>query len=73
MPKGDDNEIQKITDHLFRHKAGKMIAVLTRLFGFHNTEMVEDVVQEAFAKALNDWRFRIPGQPVRMADPGRKE
>ena len=59
----DDKSIEKLTDHLFRHEAGKMIAVLTRIFGFQNLDLVEDVVQEAFAKALNDWRFRIPENP----------
>ena len=59
----DNKKIEKLTDHLFRHEAGKMIAVLTRLFGFHNVDLVEDVVQEAFAKALSDWRFKIPDNP----------
>ena len=40
-----------IVDHLFRHESGKMIAVLTRIFGIHNLELAEDVVQEAFLKA----------------------
>ncbi|HET7179743.1 MAG TPA: sigma-70 family RNA polymerase sigma factor, partial [Chryseosolibacter sp.] len=56
-------DIEKLTDHLFRHEAAKMIAVLTRLFGFHNAQMVEDVIQDAFAKALSDWRFKIPDNP----------
>lgn len=40
-----------------------MVAVLTRVFGLHNLELVEDVVQDAFAKALKDWMFRIPDNP----------
>lgn len=59
----DNKNIEKLTDHLFRHEAAKMIAVLTRLFGFHNVDLVEDVVQEAFAKALSDWRFKMPDNP----------
>lgn len=40
-----------------------MIAVLTRIFGIHNLEMAEDVVQEAFLKATQVWRFEIPENP----------
>lgn len=63
MLPADDKSIEQLTDHLFRHEAGKMIAVLTRLFGFRNIDLVEDVVQEAFAKALTEWRFKIPHNP----------
>jgi RNA polymerase sigma factor (sigma-70 family) len=62
-PSEGHKKIEKLADHLFRHEAGKMIAVLTRLFGFHNANMVEDVVQDAFAKALNEWRFKMPDNP----------
>jgi len=56
------NEI--LVDHLFRHEAGKMIAVLTRLFGMHNLSMAEDVVQDAFLKATQTWKFNtVPNNP----------
>src|SRR5882672_7278903 len=55
---------QQLVDHLFRHEAGKMIAVLTRIFGIHNLELVEDTVQETFLKALQVWKFQpIPDNP----------
>jgi RNA polymerase sigma-70 factor (ECF subfamily) len=55
---------QQLVDHLFRHESGKMIAVLSRIFGIHNLEMAEDVVQEAFLKAVQVWKFdRIPENP----------
>lgn len=54
---------QQIVDHLFRHEAGKMIAVLTRIFGIHNLQMAEDVVQEAFLKATQVWKFELPDNP----------
>jgi RNA polymerase sigma-70 factor (ECF subfamily) len=41
-----------------------MVAVLTRLFGIHNLELAEDVMQEAFAKALKEWTFGIPSNPA---------
>ncbi|RFM30133.1 RNA polymerase sigma factor [Deminuibacter soli] len=55
---------QQLVDHLFRHESGKMIAVLTRIFGIHNLQLVEDVVQETFVKALQVWKFNaVPGNP----------
>jgi RNA polymerase sigma factor (sigma-70 family) len=56
-------KINQLADHLFRHESGKMIAVLTRVFGLHNLELAEDVMQEAFAKALKDWIYKIPDNP----------
>lgn len=58
------NNPQQLVDHLFRHESGKMIAVLSRIFGIHNLEMAEDVVQEAFLKAVQLWKFdQIPENP----------
>ncbi|WP_276481822.1 RNA polymerase sigma factor [Paraflavitalea pollutisoli] len=58
------NSSQQLVDHLFRHESGRMIAVLTRVFGTHNLAMVEDVVQEAFFKAVQTWRFgQLPDNP----------
>ena len=59
-----DESSQQLVDHLFRHEAGKMIAVLTRIFGIHNLELVEDTVQETFLKALQAWKYRqVPDNP----------
>lgn len=56
---------QQLVDHLFRHEAGKMTAVLARIFGLHNMELAEDVVQEAFLKAIQVWKFdSIPDNPA---------
>ena len=55
--------ISRLTDHLFRHEAGKMVAVLTRIFGLHNLDLAEDVVQDAFGKAIAEWRFKMPQNP----------
>ncbi len=41
-----------------------MVAVLTRIFGVHNLSLVEDVVQDAFCRALEVWAFRgVPENP----------
>jgi RNA polymerase sigma factor (sigma-70 family) len=52
-------------EHLFRHEAGHMIAVLTRVFGLKNLDLVEDVVQETLYSALEKWRFSgVPQNPA---------
>lgn len=51
-------------DHLFRHTSGRMVAALTRIFGLHNLELAEDVVQDAFCRALEVWKLRgVPENP----------
>src|SRR5471030_632099 len=41
-----------------------MVAALTRIFGVHNLSLVEDVVQDAFYRALEVWKFHgIPENP----------
>jgi len=41
-----------------------MVAVLTRIFGVHNLALAEDVVQDAFCRALEVWKFRgVPENP----------
>jgi RNA polymerase sigma factor (sigma-70 family) len=51
-------------DHLFRREAGRMVATLTRIFGLHNLALAEDVVQDAFCRALEVWKFRgLPENP----------
>jgi RNA polymerase sigma factor (sigma-70 family) len=52
------------SDHLFRREAGRMVATLTRIFGVHNLTLAEDVVQDAFCRALEVWKFRgVPENP----------
>lgn len=42
-----------------------MIAALTRVFGVHNLALAEDVVQDAFCRALEVWKFRgLPENPA---------
>jgi RNA polymerase sigma-70 factor (ECF subfamily) len=54
----------KLTEHLFRHEWGRMVAAVTRIFGVHNLALAEDVVQEAFCRAIEVWAFRgVPENP----------
>lgn len=50
-------------DHLFRHQFGKMVSILTRIFGLHNLETIEDAVQDTFVKAMLSWRNQVPDNP----------
>ena len=54
---------EKIIDHLFRHQYGKMVSILTRIFGFSNLETIEDAVQDTFLKATHTWKDSIPENP----------
>lgn len=54
---------QKIVDHLFRHHYGKMVSILTRIFGLSNIEIVEDAVQDTFTQAILKWRNQVPPNP----------
>jgi RNA polymerase sigma factor (sigma-70 family) len=59
-----DTDIQATLDHLFRHESGRMVAVLTKLFGLSNVELAEDIVQETLIAALETWRFKgTPDNP----------
>src|SRR5258707_1481654 len=54
----------ELSEHRFRREAGRMVAALTRIFGVHNLALAEDVVQEAFCRAVDVWRFRgVPENP----------
>src|SRR5262249_33929348 len=58
-------EISRLADHLFRHEAGKLISVLTGIFGIGRLQLAEDVVQEALVRALQTWPYYgIPKNPA---------
>jgi RNA polymerase sigma-70 factor (ECF subfamily) len=47
-------------DHLFRHEAGRLIALLTRILGTENLEIAEDAVQETLLQAMETWKLSGP-------------
>jgi RNA polymerase sigma factor (sigma-70 family) len=56
--------VAELSEHLFRRESGRMVAALTRIFGVHNLALAEDVVQDAFCRALEVWRMRgVPDNP----------
>ena len=55
----------ELSEHLFRRESGRLVAALTRIFGVHNLALAEDVVQDAFCRALEVWRVRgVPENPA---------
>jgi RNA polymerase sigma factor (sigma-70 family) len=59
------DNVKGLVDHFFRHEMGKLIAVLTRIFGTHNLELAEDVVQDTLLEALKVWNYKgVPEHPV---------
>ncbi|WP_428668332.1 RNA polymerase sigma factor [Runella sp.] len=58
-------EVNRMAEHLFRHESGKMLAVLTRLFGFSNYDTARDVVQDTLLAAMQHWKLNgIPENPT---------
>ena len=59
-----EQDVNQLIGHLFRHEAGKMAAVLTRLFGFQAFDLAEDIVQDTLLRALSAWKYKgIPENP----------
>jgi RNA polymerase sigma-70 factor (ECF subfamily) len=57
--------IAQLAEHLFRHEAGKLVSVLTGIFGIDRLQLAEDVVQEALVKALQTWPYYgVPKNPA---------
>jgi RNA polymerase sigma factor (sigma-70 family) len=58
-------EISRLTEHLFRHEAGKLVSVLTGIFGIDHLQLAEDVVQEALVRAFRTWPYYgVPNNPA---------
>jgi RNA polymerase sigma-70 factor (ECF subfamily) len=52
-----------LVEHFFRHEAARLVAVLTRIFGWQHFELVEDMVQATLLDALQSWQVRVPDNP----------
>lgn len=54
----------KNVEHLFRQQSGKMFSILIRLFGFENSTLIEDIIQESFLAAMKTWSIKgMPENP----------
>lgn len=62
LPTGD---ISRLAEHLFRHEAGKLVSILTGIFGIDRLQLAEDVVQEALIRAWQTWPYYgVPKNPA---------
>lgn len=58
-------EPDALVEHFFRHESARLVAVLTRAFGFARIGLVEESVQEAMIAALKTWGQRgAPDNPA---------
>lgn len=63
-PPLSDEKVARVADRLFRHEAGRLVSILTGIFGVRRLHLAEDVVQEAMARALKTWPYYgIPDNP----------
>ena len=56
--------VAPLVEHFFRHEAGRLVSVLTRVFGWRNFDLVEETVQATLILALQSWQTRgVPKNP----------
>ena len=55
--------VAPLVEHFFRHEAGRLAAVLTRIFGWQKFDLIEDMVQATLLDALQAWRNQLPDNP----------
>jgi RNA polymerase sigma factor (sigma-70 family) len=55
--------VAPLVEHFFRHEAARLVSVLTRVFGWRNFDLVEDMVQSTLLDALQAWRVQVPENP----------
>jgi RNA polymerase sigma factor (sigma-70 family) len=57
-------QINELVDHFFRHESGRMVSVLTKIFGSENLGLAEDVVQDSLMEAIENWQYSgVPDNP----------
>src|SRR3954451_12794208 len=56
--------VAPLVEHFFRHESGRLVSVLTGVFGWKNFDLVEEMVQATLLDALQSWRVKgIPDNP----------
>lgn len=61
----ESEEVRQAIGHLFRHEAGKMAAVLTRMLGTTALDDVDDIVQDTLLRAMETWKIKgMPDNPT---------
>lgn len=60
-----NGDVPRLAESLYRREAGRLVAMLTGIFGIDRLQMAEDAVQEALARALQVWpESGVPDNPV---------
>ena len=63
-PSSPTEPVAPLVEHFFRREAGRLVAVLTRFFGWRYFDLVEEMVQATLLDALHSWRLRgVPENP----------
>ena len=73
MTAANSASVAPLVEHFFRNEAGRLVAVLTRIFGLRNFDLVEDMVQATLVDALTRLAESGPGESVRMGSSGCQE
>src|SRR6266851_3853363 len=64
MSSAQPEPVAPLVEHFFRHEAGRLVSVLTGIFGWRNFDLVEDMVQATLLDALDAWRVGgVPENP----------
>jgi RNA polymerase sigma-70 factor (ECF subfamily) len=63
MTPSQPETVAPLVEHFFRREAGRLVGVLTRIFGWRNFDLVEDMVQATLLDALQAWHARVPDNP----------
>jgi RNA polymerase sigma factor (sigma-70 family) len=64
MSSARSEPVAPLVEHFFRREAGRLVAVLTRIFGWQKFDLVEEMVQATLVDALHSWRIRgVPSNP----------
>jgi RNA polymerase sigma-70 factor (ECF subfamily) len=63
MPSSQPKPDAPLVEHFFRRESGRLVSVLTRIFGWRNFDLVEDMVQATLLDALQAWRVQPPANP----------
>jgi len=62
--KAHTNNVLQVIAAITRAESGKLVSVLTRVFGPHNLGMAEDAVQDVLLKAIENWQEHgVPDNP----------
>src|SRR6516165_10873527 len=63
MAPTESEPVAPLVEHFFRREAGRLVGVLTRIFGWRNFDLVEEMVQATLLDALQSWQVRVPDNP----------